>query len=435
MKLLRKTGNYYTIAPLLLFLAGGILFFFTLKSYINKDVSEKLMEEKIALENKIKLFDSIPGIMLALDGNRTIKKVYAPDSGFKTLMKDTILYDELESHEEVPARAIRFFAKSKVYWYQITLSKSLVESDDLIYAIAVSLVVLIALFLISIYFITIRVSKIIWSPFYDSLRKIKEYDLSRTSKMQMIPSDIDEFNELNRAIETMTDKIQTDYKNLKEFTENASHEIQTPLAIIQAKLELLMQRDNLKERDMILIQTISDAISRLSKLNQALLLLAKIENLQYRHKETIQLSGLFQRQIDNFRELIEARGLTLLTHLEEECALTINPLLGDILITNLITNAIRHNVEQGWIKVELSQSGLIISNTGNPLIREPQELFGRFRKDKSDSESPGLGLAIVEKICDTEGIQVSYTYNQLIHKVSLQFNSSPTKQGKQQLQD
>ena len=421
MKLLRKTGNYYTIAPLLLFLAGGILFFFVLKSYINKDVSEKLIGEKIVIENKIKTFDSIPEIMLSLNGNMSLKKVYAPDPSFKTLMKDTVLFDDLESHEEVPARAIRFFAKSKVYWYQITLSKSLVESDDLIYVIAVSLVVLIALFLISIYFITIRISKVIWSPFYDSLNKIKEYDLSRTAKLQMIPSDIDEFNELNRAIEAMTDKIQTDYKNLKEFTENASHEIQTPLAVIQAKLELLMQRDNLKEEDVILIQAISDAISRLSRLNQALLLLTKIENLQYRQKETIQLSGFFQRQIDNFHELIEAKGLTLQAHLEEGCAVSINPLLGDILITNLITNAIKHNVEQGWIKIELSQSGLIISNTGNPLTKKPQVLFGRFRKDKADSESPGLGLAIVKKICDTEGIQISYTYNQMIHKVSLQF--------------
>ena len=421
MKLLTKTSRYYATVLLLIFLAGGILFFLTVRSFINNDIVEKLNADRVLIENRIKDLDSIPNTFFAINGDLLIKKVDAGNVNIKPLLKDTILYDKKERDEEIPARAIIFLAKSRLYTYQLTLTISLVESDDIIEAISLALLVLIVLFLLSLYFINIRISKIIWNPFYQSLDKIKKYDLDTAIKLQVADSDIDEFNELNSAVELMTDKIQADYKNLKEFTEDASHEIQTPLAIIKTKLELLIQSEDLNEEQMLLIQSINDATNRLSRLNQSLLLLAKIENHQYQQKESVNLGDLVQKYLANYKELIEAKGLSLKTTIAPGCFVKTNPLLADVLITNLIGNAIKHNTPEGQIVIELSPTDLIISNTGSSLKQDPLLLFERFKKDRSDSESLGLGLSIVKKICDSEHIQINYTFSPPIHQIRLTF--------------
>jgi signal transduction histidine kinase len=418
MKLLHKTSKYYASAALVIFVIGSIVFFIKLKSFVDDNVQETLYADKVVIERQVNSVDSLPDKLVSVNDIR-ILKVNTGNS--KVEIKDTLLYDDKEEHEEVPARTIKFYAKSKFYTYQITLTKSLVESDDLIEAIAIALFVLIALFLFSLYYININISKIIWSPFYHSLNKIKNYDLSAINKLEMPHSDINEFNELNKAIELMVDKIQSDYKNLKEFTENASHEIQTPLSVIKVKLELLIQTENLKEEQMLLIQSINDATNRLSRLNQSLLLLTKIENNQYQNKESINLSQILLMHVNNYKELIQAKEVSLKTDIAEGCYVKMNSSLVDILIANLITNAIKHNIQGGIICIELSDRKLIISNTGNTSIQNPLELFERFKKDKADSESLGLGLSIVKKICETEHIHINYQINQPIHKITLTF--------------
>lgn len=420
MKLLRKTSRYYSMMSFGILITGGVLFFLTVKYFINTDVVEKLNMDKAFVEARVKIFDSIPDAAFAINGNLILQKVN-PEGTFKPIIKDTLLYDEKEGHEEVAAKSITFLAYSKHNTYKITLIKSLLETDDLIEAISIALFVLIALFLMSLYFINIRISKRIWNPFYESLDKIKKYDLTNASKLQLNYSDIDEFNELDKAIESMTDKILSDYKNLKEFTEDASHEIQTPLAVIKSKLELLIQTENLKEEQMLLIQSINDAASKLSRLNQSLLLLAKIENHQYLQKESVNLNDVVRKHIENYRELIEAKGLFLKVNSTSNFVIKINPLLADVLITNLIGNAVKHNMPGGKIVIEMSATYFMISNTGKPLTQDPAQLFYRFKKDNTDSQSLGLGLAIVKKICDTEHIHVKYVFNQPVHQIILTF--------------
>ena len=217
----------------------------------------------------------------------------------------------------------------------------------------------------------------------------------------------------------MTNKIQGDYKSLKEFTENASHEIQTPLAIIKSKLELLIQQENFKEEQMQAIQSVYDAANRLSRLNQALILLTKIENHQFEKREQIDLTEVVKKHILNFKELIEAKEIRLNHTIEGDVKLKINPVLADVLISNLLTNAIKHNVEKGEINLSLSKNELTVSNTGAELKINPLELFDRFKKDSVSSESLGLGLSIVKKICDSEKFTISYECLNKLHSLKI----------------
>ena len=212
--------------------------------------------------------------------------------------------------------------------------------------------------------------------------------------------------------------MSRDYEEIKSFTENASHEIQTPLSIIKSRLELLSQSD-LSEDQMNTIQSVYEATNRLSKLNQSLILLTKIDNQQFSESEEVNMSILINKHLSNYEELISAKLITIKKNIRDNVKININETLAEILVSNLITNAIKHNIDKGVIEIILTGHQISISNTGIPLQSESSELFERFKKDKVSSESLGLGLSIVKKICERYGFTVTYHYSDLLHTVSI----------------
>jgi len=219
----------------------------------------------------------------------------------------------------------------------------------------------------------------------------------------------------------MSKKLQQDYRSLKEFNENASHEIQTPLAIIKSKLELLIQNEALKEDEMKIINSVYEATNRMSRLNQGLLLISKIDNNQFPVAEKINLQQLIEKNLEHFEELIALKKLNVTVAMSETIEPEMNRTLAEILMSNLLSNAIRHNVEEGDITVRLEAGQLIISNTGHALTSSPDELFERFRKSDRNSESAGLGLAIVKRILNIYHFPIDYTVNGQIHKMKISF--------------
>ena len=221
----------------------------------------------------------------------------------------------------------------------------------------------------------------------------------------------------------MTNKVRNDYESLKNFTENASHEIQTPLAIIKTKLELLSQSDNLDETQIIAIGSIGDATSRLSRLNQSLLLLTKIENRQFIESGIINISFIVNDCLDNLEELAESKSILIKRNIQQNVFVEMNESLCEILISNIIINSIKHNYDSGFIDIELGKNNLTISNTGAAPVIETQEFFERFTKNSFSNDSLGLGLSIVKKICDNYGFAVRYNYEGNRHIVTIGFTS------------
>ena len=167
------------------------------------------------------------------------------------------------------------------------------------------------------------------------------------------------------------------------------------------------------------IQTVYEAAGRLSKLNQSLLLLTKIDNQQFQTKEPINLSQTIENQIINFEDFITGKQISITKNLDTAVELSINPNLLDILISNLLINSIKHNLRNGTISVVLTHKKLTIQNTGKPLVNSPNDFFGRFKKHNTESDSLGLGLAIVKKICDTNNLKIDYQYQNNLHQIDL----------------
>ena len=333
---------------------------------------------------------------------------------------DTLIYNKIEKRHKV-YRQLEFTTTYKGHNYHLRIFRSLEESDDLIVKIFLMMTILIFIIIILLLLLNRRSTLRAWNVFYDTIDKIKRYDLDSHEQFSLKKSDVKEFDELNKVLLTMTEKIKTDYINLKEYTENASHEIQTPLAIINAKMEILLQSGDLKEAQLKAVSDAYEASNRLSKLNNSLILLSKIENRQFPESKQVEPQHLIEVQLEILEDLILSKKISIIKNFAEPLTITMNPYLAEIMLSNLIKNAIRHNVEGGKLIIDFYKEQIVISNTGSKNKIDKDILFKRFHKSSSSSDSLGLGLAIVLKICEVYGFSVEYDYKNEMHcmKVNL----------------
>jgi signal transduction histidine kinase len=199
------------------------------------------------------------------------------------------------------------------------------------------------------------------------------------------------------------------YLHQKEFTENASHEMQTPLAVFQSKLELLLQTP-LTEYQAQVMESLMDATARLGKLNKALLLLSKIENRQFVETEQVNISEFTSNLILLYKTEAEVKEIQIQSEFENDLVITYNPTLLDILLSNLISNAIRHGNSKSIVHIVVADHEWQIQNEGPALTFAQEKIFDRFQKGNNASSRTGLGLAIVKKICDISDLKLSYQF-------------------------
>ncbi len=306
--------------------------------------------------------------------------------------------------------------------YKVTAYVSSTEISHLIIKVFLTEAAILGLLLLSIVKLNKKSSKLLWEPFFSTLKHVSDYDVLRNQKVNLAPeTGTAEFDELNKVFNHLTNKVSTAYYNQKQFVENASHEMQTPLAIIRSKLELLINQPELTERTASLLADITEANDRLSQMNRTLLLLAKIENHQFPDTESIDFSKLLCKDINTLKAHYDGNFPGLATDIKQGVILNANHSLLEILVHNLINNAVEHNIPKGNITIALTCERLVIENTGLPLTQQAEELFERFKKGSHKTRTTGLGLALVKQICILYNYLVSYNYMNGLHKVEIIF--------------
>ena len=263
------------------------------------------------------------------------------------------------------------------------------------------------------------VSKKIWKPFYTTITNLKTFRASNNEIPIFENTSIKEFTALNKSLNNMMDKMIVDYNTQKKFTENASHEIQTPLAVIKSKVDLLIQSENLNENDVELIVAIDDACSKLTRLNKSLLLLTKIENRQFKTTEKVSVGKVLDSSLLLFEDYIKEKEITVIKNIETDFGINMNPDLCLVLINNLIQNAIRHNVDEGSIHITIKFDKIVIENTGKVEPLNLALLFKRFQKKSTSHLSIGLGLAIANEIAEVSGLILKYKFINNKHRFIL----------------
>ena len=418
MKLLAKYNRVNIMATIIALLVSGVCYYFFIHYELIHQLDKDLRIEELEIIDYVKLNHHLPNASTYKDQIISFEQLNGEQLNRSFASKDIF---NKEENEWETSREIVFPIEVMEKRYKVMISKSQQETDDLIRLIllitsTIAIVLLLVLFAINRFLLNK-----LWQPFNNTLQQLQQFNLTGKKELQLEQTNINEFADLNNAVNTMSSRVSKDYETLKSFTENASHEIQTPLAIIQSKLELLMQSDSLQEEQVRSIHSMHAACIRLSKLNQSLILLTKIDNQQFQQKDSISLAAIIHRLLDNYDELILAKQIQINTTINETGSILMNEVMADILFSNLITNALKHNIDKGNITIALTLQQIIISNTGTVLNTNPTELFERFKKDNQGSTSLGLGLSIVQKICDQNDFLVAYGYKDSIHTISIQF--------------
>lgn len=307
--------------------------------------------------------------------------------------------------------------------YQLIVETNVEETEETALAIATATLIFILILMIGLLLLNRRLSARIWQPFQSTLLALKTFNLNDGNYIVFEKTNTIEFEELNMILRKLLEHTVSQYRAQREFTENASHELQTPLAIIQNKLDLLLQKEMLSERQYHIIEEIYKALTRISRINKNLLLLAKIENMQYDDFQILNLSIVTIDCVENIREFCEHKRIKISTDIVHEFIIESNRILIEILMNNLFLNAVRHTHENGEVTITLHDDELTVSNSGSSPL-EAEKLFRRFGYMPSSNRGNGLGLSIIKAVCDRHHWTIGYSFEHGQHHFSIKVRNS-----------
>ena len=407
MRLLTKTNLYFLTALVPLLAATGFFLF----SQFSREIDHRSDNELLTSELEwIKYLEK-----QAESGNAVALRtpdfsIHPVDAPVSIAPRITDVYDySPKAGKKILYRQLSQVVSIYGLPYQLTIKQSLEQREVLVRNVTnMMLFVFAGLFSATLIF-NWAISRRIWAPFRKSLHKIRGAELNKLEGVYFEETSTTEFNELNAALNDMTGKINREYLIMKEFTENAAHEMQTPLAVIQSRLELLLQSQALSGEQAASINEANASLSKLNKLNKGLLLLAKIENNQYEATAPVNFTEVIRKYASLFNDLLKDKEISLEINVQEDFITTIHPLLADSLISNLFGNAIKYNRLSGTIQISINSNSFEITNTSHEAPIAPDKLFTRFNTSHHPEDtSNGLGLAIVKSICLQNGLGINY---------------------------
>jgi len=415
MKLSERYNRVNLIATIVILLITGAIYYQAISLILTNQKDNSLEVEEHEIFDYVRLNHHLPQVFESKDQQITF--ISAEPNSVKREFFNTTYYREKDEAES--GRGLITSVTVGGRYYKILIVESKVETEDLIqiiFAITIGVILLLLLVLV----ITNRlILSRLWQPFYNILSELKLFNVTDNREMLSPNSSIDEFNELQAEVTAMAERVKKDYKDLKTFTENASHELLTPIAVINSKLDTLIQTENFSEHQSKLLNDLYSAVSRLSRLNQSLLLLVKIENKLLNDRQHLDLNELIEELLYQLEDIFSDKKITVTSILGEK-EVEAGAYLIDILLNNLVINAVRHNIEGGEIIINLTAENLTIKNTGENIALNPENIFTRFHKS-SHSEGSGLGLTISKQICESLGYQLIYSYEAPYHIFTVNF--------------
>ena len=400
MKLLTKTSLNFISASVIFFLLGSVAMYFSVRNIIAEDLQKRLLQEKKEFflnVDKNKIQDLKSKLLFIQISDRDIGHSFS----------DTVL---IVNNSYILYRKLTFSYLANKQYYIVSILKNQSHSDSLIKKIVIMNVGFAMLFFLIMFFVNRHSIKSALSVFYSTIRKLEDFELSKIQSLSLETAEVQEIKKLNEVFEKMATQIYNDFEAQKEYTENVSHELQTPLAIISSKADELMQGENLSKNQMEQLALLLETTNRLSKINQALIFLTKIDNRFYIQEATFSLNDLITEKLQIFDVPIKEKDLNLEVDLLDITHIYMNPYLAETLIINLIKNSIIHNERGGVLRVHLSNNTLTFSNSGFPLSFSEKDIFKRFIRSENSKKNLGIGLSIVQRICELYNFKITYNY-------------------------
>lgn len=421
MKLHHKALRYLSVFIFLIVSVWSVVFYINMLDEIYDSIDDGLDNYKLLIIQKAERDTSILKKNQFDESNYAIHEI----SKAKALKKvdvysDTLMYMTYEDDLE-PVRKLESAFEQNGRFYQLDVISSMVEEDDLIEDLFWAIFWLYLILISSIIVVNGWVLKKVWEPFYGMLQSLRTYKLGQSNKPFEVTTNINEFKDLHSAVQALINNNEKAFYTQKNFTENAAHELQTPIAIALNKAELLLENYNGDEATANQIAQILEVLERSARLNKTLLLLSKIENQQYVKHEELSVHLTIAALLEQFEPLAEYKSIEIhYTNTGNELYVNANQTLLEILLSNLIKNAINYSKAGSTVYITLNDTTLSISNTGEYAL-DFGKITARFYKNAEGHNNLGLGLSLVKAVVEQYHFLFQYQYKASQHIFSIKF--------------
>lgn len=412
-KLLTKTTFIYLLFAFAAFLGSALFLTHEADQFIEQNLQHRFRKSESRIQHYIRA--GKPLERLPYD----ITRLQTPPPNAFPIYADTLIYNA-ELDEELRYRKKISVVEVDGRYYKAEILKSVddfLRLRDDIFGALIPAFGLLALGIVTFNFF---LSGYLFKSFNRILESMKTYKVGQRTGIEKVDTSTLEFQKMQDLFHGMIDRIESDYRHLKEYTENMAHEIQTPLAVVRNKAENLIADESVMERHADTVKIIYDEVSHLSKLGNTLNLLTKIENREFNNAVEIATRPVIEQHLAAVTELASLKSLTIETDLADEHQMLIDPHLLDVIVRNLLRNALAYGTPDGPIRIKTNRDTMVVSNYGPPLTFSSSRLFERFQRDQNKKSSLGLGLALVKKICELNELQIDYRYEEGKHTFTIQ---------------
>lgn len=424
MKLSRRIIMSISIALVVLFAIWAIVFTQTAKRQIYSHIDLLLTQQSDKIITRFIENDSLPNSLSGMSGTMEffIEKVspeYAQSHQIPLFQTDEEFIDDIQE-DEIVREMSSVFQKQGID-YELTLSTHVFAWNDTLDFAIFSILTLAVALLVAIILIVSFIIIGNMRPLY----RLTDWLRSRKDTEEVPKPDsrikVQEFKEIETAVLEASERSKQVFEEQKRFIGNASHEIQTPIAICRNRLELLVDETQLDEHQLTEIEKTLDTLGYISRLNKSLLLLSKIDNHQFKEETEIEINKVVNQALENLEEIYESTKVGVLVAEKQRIIVHMDPTLASSLVNNLLKNAFIHNLQGGSIAITLSDNTLTIGNTGKNEALDAESVFKTFYRKGENTHSTGLGLAIAKAICTEYGFEINYQFIENQHTFSVKF--------------
>lgn len=423
MKLFHLVLWRISLALIVVLTVWAGFFYMAVVEEVNDEVDDTLEDYSEGLIIRALSGEDMP---TASNGSNNQYYLYEVSESYAASHPQITYRDEMvfitEKSETEPARVlITIFRTEDERYMELVVYTPTIEKLDLLRAILGWIIFLYVLLLLVILSINIWVFRKNMKPLYVLLKWLDSSQLGKKNEPLENTTKITEFRKLNAATMAFAERGEKLFEQQKTFIGNASHEMQTPLAICRNRLEMLMEDETLTEHQLNELIKTHQTLENLTRMNRSLLLLCKIENGQFADTRSVCLNDILAHYLDDYKEVYAYRNITVTVTTDSSFCVEMNDSLVSVLVTNLLKNSFVHNIDGGFIYIKITANTFEISNTGEkPLDRE--RIFERFYQGQKKEGSTGLGLALVDSICKANHLKIDYTYveNRHIFTISKQ---------------
>ena len=423
MRLIYRIVVRLGVALLVIMSLWATLFYYTMVDEIRDEADDSLEDYSSLIITRVLAGRELPQMGDGSNNSFTLTPVDAAYAAAQPHLKyeDHDFYIA-EKQETEPARVLTtIFHDEQGRYYELQVATPTFEKTDLFQSILWWGVARYGVLLL----ITLGVTMLIFygsmRPMYAMLQWLDSYKPGAKPSPVPVSADVKEFARLGRALQGAVDRSEELVERQSQFIGNASHELQTPLAIIGNRGEWLLDGGNLTDEQAAELFKIQSTLGRAVRLNKTLLLLTKIENGKFPDSVEVDVARLVQDSVEMYSKIYESRQMTVRVDIDDDVKVEMNESLAATLVSNLIKNMYVHSAEGSSGSVTINSGRLIIENDGEQAL-DGERIFDRFYQGPKSKGSMGLGLPLVAAVCRTYSLGISYQFKQGRHCFTVDFS-------------